>query len=116
LSCNTVKCYDELIKLFPNSSFCFVIVIGLVWSNDLDSYANSNIATGRASLAGQVEGDDPNKSDTLVPHAECLGYEANNSPPLKKNLPVEKPNKGGQGCQRAVEPRSKEYKTAVKTT
>jgi len=56
--------------------------MGLVWLNDLDSYASSNIATGRASLAGQVEGDDPNKSDTLVPQVECLGYEANNSPPL----------------------------------
>jgi hypothetical protein len=86
LFCDTVKCYDELIKLFPNSSFCFVIVMGLVWLNELDSYASSNIATGRASLAGQVEGDDPNQSDTLVPQVECLGYEANNSPPLKKIL------------------------------
>jgi len=57
-----------------------------VWSNDLDSYASSNIATGRASLAGQVEGDDPNYRDTLVPQVGCLGHEANNSPLLKKIL------------------------------
>jgi len=56
-----------------------------VWSNNLDSYARSNITTGRVSLAGQVEGDDPNKRDTLVLQVACLGHEANNSPPLKKS-------------------------------
>ena len=60
-------------------------MMGLVWSNDLDSYASNNIATGRASLAGQVEGDDPNYRDTLVPQVGCLGHEANNSPPFKKS-------------------------------
>jgi hypothetical protein len=31
----------------------------LEWSNDPESYAGGNVATGRVSLAGQVEGDDP---------------------------------------------------------
>jgi hypothetical protein len=31
----------------------------LVWSNDPESYAGGSIATGKATHAGQVEGDDP---------------------------------------------------------
>jgi hypothetical protein len=38
---------------------------GLEWSNDPESYAGGSIATGRASHAGKVKGDDPDK-DTLV--------------------------------------------------
>jgi hypothetical protein len=34
-------------------------VVGLVWSNDPESYAGGSIATGRVTHAGQVEGDDP---------------------------------------------------------
>jgi hypothetical protein len=34
-------------------------VVGLVWSDDPESYAGGSIATGRAIHAGQVEGDDP---------------------------------------------------------
>jgi hypothetical protein len=37
----------------------FDVVVGLVWSNDPESYAGSRVATGRVSLAGQVKGDDP---------------------------------------------------------
>jgi len=32
---------------------------GLEWSNDPESYACGSVATGRASLAGKVKGDDP---------------------------------------------------------
>ena len=35
--------------------------MGLVWTNDPESYAGSSAATGRASHAGQVKGDDPDK-------------------------------------------------------
>jgi len=34
------------------------LVGGLEWSNDPESYAGSSVATGRASLAGKVKGDD----------------------------------------------------------
>jgi hypothetical protein len=34
-------------------------VVGLAWSNDPESYAGGSVATGRASLAGQLKGDDP---------------------------------------------------------
>jgi hypothetical protein len=37
----------------------FVVVARLAWSNDPESYAGGSVATGRASQAGQVEGDDP---------------------------------------------------------
>jgi hypothetical protein len=37
------------------------VVVGLAWSNDLDSHAGSSAATGRAFHAGQVKGDDPEK-------------------------------------------------------
>jgi hypothetical protein len=33
-------------------------VVGLAWSNDLESYAGSRVATGRGSLARQVKDDD----------------------------------------------------------
>ena len=37
----------------------FDVVRWLEWSNDPESYAGGRVATGRASLAGQVKGDDP---------------------------------------------------------
>jgi hypothetical protein len=36
----------------------FDVVVGLVWSNDPESYAGGSMATGRATHAGQVQGDD----------------------------------------------------------
>jgi len=35
--------------------------VGLVWSNGPDSYYSGSAATGRASHARQVKGDDPDK-------------------------------------------------------
>jgi hypothetical protein len=37
--------------------------MGLIWSDDLESYADGSVATGRASLARQVNGDDLTKRD-----------------------------------------------------
>jgi hypothetical protein len=37
----------------------FDTVVGIMWSNDPESYAGGSEATGRVSLAGQVKGDDP---------------------------------------------------------
>jgi len=36
-------------------------VVGLAWSNDPDTYAGSSLATGTASHARQVKGDNPVK-------------------------------------------------------
>jgi hypothetical protein len=45
----------------PKTRRClhFEVVRGFDWSNDPESYAGGNVATGRASLAGKVKGDDP---------------------------------------------------------
>jgi hypothetical protein len=45
----------------------FAIVLGLAWSNDPESNDSSNVAAGRASNAGQVKGDDPDKKVYLGP-------------------------------------------------
>jgi hypothetical protein len=37
----------------------FDVVGGLEWSKDPESYAGGIVATGRASFARQVKGDDP---------------------------------------------------------
>ena len=34
-----------------------------MWSNDPETYAGSSVATGRASHARHVEGDDPDKKE-----------------------------------------------------
>jgi len=35
--------------------------VELAWSKELESYAGSNLATGRVSHAGQVKGDGPDE-------------------------------------------------------
>jgi len=39
----------------------FDVVVGLVWSNDPESYDGGSVATGKPSRAIQVKGDDPDK-------------------------------------------------------
>jgi hypothetical protein len=41
-------------------------VVGLVWSNDPESYAGGSIATGRATMPGRSKGMIQTKRDTLV--------------------------------------------------
>jgi hypothetical protein len=48
-------------------------VVGLDWSNDPESYASGSVATGRASHAGQVKGDDPDKKGYPGPPGWKLG-------------------------------------------
>jgi hypothetical protein len=51
---------DQSKRSFPSRRCLhFVVVGGLEWSKDPGSYADGNLATGRASLAGQFDGDDP---------------------------------------------------------
>jgi hypothetical protein len=52
---------------------CFDIVVGLAWSYEPESYAGSNVATGRVFQAGQVKGDDPDKKEYPVPPGWGLG-------------------------------------------
>jgi hypothetical protein len=44
---------------YPKVSLYFDVVVGLMWSNDPESYVGGRVATGRGSLAGQVKGDSP---------------------------------------------------------
>jgi hypothetical protein len=65
-------------------------VVGLAWSNDLESHANSSAATGRASHAGQVKGDEPDKKQYPGP-ADCeLGVGLTTHPVKIYNVFVEK--------------------------
>ena len=45
----------------------FDVTVGLVWSNDPESYADVSVAAGRASHARQVKGDDPCKKGSPGP-------------------------------------------------
>jgi hypothetical protein len=45
----------------------FDVAVGLVWSNDPESYAGGNVATGRATHDRQVKGDEPDKKGYPVP-------------------------------------------------
>jgi hypothetical protein len=60
-------------------------VAGLVWSNNPQSYAGFSVATGRASYAKEVKGDDPDEKGypdhpgwglgvglTPLPHKKCF--------------------------------------------
>jgi hypothetical protein len=48
-------------------------VAGLEWSNDSESYAGGSVATGKASHAGKVKGDDPDKERHPGPPGWGLG-------------------------------------------
>jgi hypothetical protein len=51
----------------------FDVVVELAWSNDLESHAGSSAATGRASHAGQIKGDDPDEKRYPGPSGCELG-------------------------------------------
>jgi hypothetical protein len=51
----------------PQTHPYFDVVVGFVWTNDPNSYAGGSVATGRASHARQVKGDDPDKRGCLDP-------------------------------------------------
>jgi hypothetical protein len=72
----------------PRRCPCFDVVVGLVWSYDPKSYALV-CATGKASHARQVKGDDPNKKGYPDPLGWGLGVRLT-IPPRKKNI-VTKP-------------------------
>ena len=54
----------------PRSYPYFDIVMGLAWSNDPGRYAGGSVATGRASHAIEVKGDNPEKG---IPGSSRLG-------------------------------------------
>jgi hypothetical protein len=84
-------------------------VVRLVWSNDLENYVSGSVATGRASHAIELTGDDPDKRDTLVLQAGGWGMRLTTSP-LYKYVIVEEANNGCQLDNSSERPR-KSYKT-----
>lgn len=63
-------------------------MVGVVWSNDPESYTGSSVATSRVSHARQVKGEDPGKKGYPVPPGRKLGLRMTTSPHNK--CPVEK--------------------------
>jgi hypothetical protein len=71
LKTQTYSC--ALIFDFQNIYIYFVAVVGLVWSNNPESYAGGSVTTIRASHARQVKGDDPDKKGYPGPPGWGLG-------------------------------------------
>jgi hypothetical protein len=53
----------------------FDVVVELAWSYDPESYASGSVAACRVSYAGQVQGDDTTKRDTLALQAGGWGWD-----------------------------------------
>jgi hypothetical protein len=51
----------------PQRQPYYDVVVGLLWSNDPGSYACVSVATGRASHARRVKGNDPDKGHPSPP-------------------------------------------------
>ena len=73
----------------------FCRVRRLAWCNDPESYAGGSVATGRATLAGQVKGQHPDKERYTSPSGWGLGRWA--STPLPgKNTRAKNLDKGSE--------------------
>jgi hypothetical protein len=55
------------LNLIPQKVCHFDVVVGRACSNGLDSYAGGSVATGRASNARPVKGDDLDKKEYPAP-------------------------------------------------
>ena len=55
-------------------------MVGLAWSSDPESCAGSSDATGMASRARRVKGDDPDKKGYPAPPGSGLGVKLRSSP------------------------------------
>ena len=69
----------------------FCRVRRLAWCNDPESYAGGSVATGRATLAGQVKGEHSDKERYTGPPGCGLGRWASTPSPGKKTRLLKKP-------------------------
>ena len=75
----------------------FCRVRRLAWCNDPESYAGGSIATGRATLAGQVKGEHPDKERYTGPPGWGLGRWASTPSPRGKKHTCETNLDNGSG-------------------
>jgi hypothetical protein len=75
----------------PTPMILLLLVAGLAWSKDPEGYAGGSLATGRASHAGQVKDEKPDKTGQTRPPGWGLGVRPTDSP--RKNAYVEKTSK-----------------------
>jgi hypothetical protein len=80
--------------------------VGIAWSKDPESYAGSIVATGRASHAGLVKGDDPDDKAYSGPPVWGLGVGLANS--ANKQHYCHVTSTGGQVPPRNVQPMEEE--------
>jgi hypothetical protein len=59
----------------PESYLCLVVVVGIVWPNEPQSYAGGNVGTCRTSHARQVKGNGSDKMECPGPPVCYKGYD-----------------------------------------
>ena len=74
----------------------FCRVRRLAWCNDSESYAGGSVATGMATLAGQVKGEHPDKERYTGPPGWGLDRWASTSSPGKKTYMLKNLDKGSE--------------------
>jgi len=78
--CGIIECSrlsDGTYTESPHKCPYFLVGVGPVWSNNLESYASGSVSTDRASHAAGVDGDDPEKKGYPAPPGWKLGHETN---------------------------------------
>jgi len=83
----------------------FFRVRRLAWCNYPESYAGGSVATGRATLAGQVKGEHPDKERYTGPPGWGLGRWASTLSPEKKTHMLINLDRGSEKRTEAMESR-----------
>jgi len=89
-SCRCIMQYLHdlhLLEISPPWRRHYCRVRRLTWCNDLESYAGGSVATGRATHAGQVKGEHPDKERYPGPPGWGLGVLLG-AAPRKKSIAV----------------------------
>ena len=88
--------YVPSLKYLHLDEGIFCRVRGFAWCNDPESNAGGSVATGRATLAGQVKGEHPDKERYTGPPGWVLGRWASTPSPGKKTQVLKNLDKGSE--------------------